>query len=764
MFMLPSRFRRSHPRRWPRERTAVLWSALALLAPLSFVAIDASPAIGSPSYAALAAPVPANPSASGRDPNDYSGMIRIAGATAVTYTSTGNNYSWGDSDAVDAIWRYVVAPDGAPERLEISGRVEQTNWSTVEGEYGCSNTTQTVSNAVGAYGSPIGTPAASGDPYTLGIGGNVQPIDEQIGNGCDGFSFNSPHYFVGGGVLYQAHLVNWLQSHVDHALDATGGQTIDLRVTAGVDEYCTTTTSCRGDTGGWIETLEGGYQVAIRLTNQCDYDSDGIPDPSDATPTELTPIDVDGTKPPGDSLCHVQPPTFAWEVLPRSEGVNGNLTYDEGKWSEPLPETKTFMVDFNGCNNGGTTQFTIDGVQMEPDCDLTWPLSEGPHEVTVAVLDGPSAGTTTETIDVVHHLVVGLGDSFGSGESAGAGYEWDDANCRRAGWSAQARAAVALEQQSPHSTVTFLHLACSGATVNKGVLGPYPEPPGGKKVTKSQVRQAADLTAGYVIDALLLSVGGNDIGFANVLKSCGQIRNCPLAKERFRLQGPKRSDVMLHAEVQDDLAELPGRYHLVARCLTGPGVCPASDWDEDGNLAVGAVDDEDVVGDPSKVLISEYPDLATRMGSDGMLSPEGYTYCTRALKWLSWEPGFSGIQDEEFAWAREVVQRGVKGVAFAYSKDVKRGDDKMVRLPVSSDGLNSFIATGPFGWTPVTGTFDAFGGHGYCAEKAWVTPMKRGYILGTNSTAPFHPNRLGYQKWGVIIGERLTTTLPVPPA
>lgn len=511
--------------------------------------------------------------------------------------------------------------------------------------------------------------------------------------------------------------------------------------------------------------------------SSADADEDGLPDDVDLDPDNAAPL-TDLGIPGGPPYEVIEPklnggptgkrgiphcpgsepetPKFTWKVAPQSPDLDNNGIMDhyiDGKWSTKLPEIRTFATTFDACAAGGTARFTVDGIAYEPQCKMTTFLEEGPHEVTLEVAGGASPGTTTETIDVAHHLVVGLGDSFGSGETAVEDQAtWADPKCRRAPWSAQARAALALERSDPHSTVTFLHLACSGATVDKGLLAPYPDPPGHETygpVAVSQVEEAADLTEGWEIDAVLLSIGGNDINFSPILTTCAGTGNCPLTKWRYIPPADmSRAETGLHEEIMGRLGTLPDTYERVAGCFTGPRICSATDWSRSEVLGLAASSD---------VLLTEYPDLSTRIGGRGMKSPDGYTYCKNALKGLS-ETG-DGIQDEEFAWAREVVQRGKSGTAFTYRKDRAGRRDVDVKLSVTSDGLNTVIKSGPGGFTPVTGAFKAFRGHGYCAERKWVTTMQPQYIFDGNKTGPFHPNKLGYMKWGTIIAEALKAQL-----
>ncbi|GGX70791.1 hypothetical protein GCM10007385_44730 [Tateyamaria omphalii] len=94
--------------------------------------------------------------------------------------------------------------------------------------------------------------------------------------------------------------------------------------------------------------------------------------------------------------------------------------------------------------------------------------------------------------------------------------------------------ALALERYDPRSSVTFINLAQTGATIGTGILGPY----GGAtnealRVAAPRSQRAALETilgtpkgGGFqgvdgvrAVDTLYLSIGGNDAGFANIIKA-----------------------------------------------------------------------------------------------------------------------------------------------------------------------------------------------------------------------------------------------------
>ena len=101
-------------------------------------------------------------------------------------------------------------------------------------------------------------------------------------------------------------------------------------------------------------------------------------------------------------------------------------------------------------------------------------------------------GAASEAQAVLEHL------------SSGAQPIWQDSGCHRSAFSAQAQAALALERLDARSSVTFVHAACSGAKT-----GAVP----------GQIESALSLVGSRSIDAVVLSIGGNDAGFSSIIKS-----------------------------------------------------------------------------------------------------------------------------------------------------------------------------------------------------------------------------------------------------
>ena len=109
---------------------------------------------------------------------------------------------------------------------------------------------------------------------------------------------------------------------------------------------------------------------------------------------------------------------------------------------------------------------------------------------------------------------------------------WESGSCHRSLYSYQLRTALTLAIESPHLAVTYIPLACSGATIASGFLGNQgirecPSPgtnavcPG---TVRSQVGQLTDLMASVrrqnaqrTLDLILLTIGANDILFSGLV-------------------------------------------------------------------------------------------------------------------------------------------------------------------------------------------------------------------------------------------------------
>src|SRR6478672_11439489 len=163
-----------------------------------------------------------------------------------------------------------------------------------------------------------------------------------------------------------------------------------------------------------------------------------------------------------------------WSVMDR---LSGPASIDE---SAPVRSaTVRVAVDATGaCPR--EPHFALDGDAVQareaPGCafDIT-SVEPGKHHLTLDDAAGDELAATD--VDLRDLLVVSLGDSVASGEGnpdpGRIGFHWLEQRCHRSLRSGAAQAARAVEQGDRHSDVTFVPLACSGATIDVGLLGAY---------------------------------------------------------------------------------------------------------------------------------------------------------------------------------------------------------------------------------------------------------------------------------------------------
>lgn len=445
-------------------------------------------------------------------------------------------------------------------------------------------------------------------------------------------------------------------------------------------------------------------------------------EPSYVRPTELTakfdgcPTEAEAGANPGSTAYN-----YRWELRDPAGGalIGTPVTARDCRWQ------RAFTLD----------PVTGKGTPTVVRLAITDPATGAPYS------GYPSGKTFDEqTVEVKDLLIVSLGDSYGSGEGSpdipqqidGLGYvsapaRWQDRRCHRSAAAPSAQAAMTLEAADPHSTVTFLSFACSGATINQpyfgdqsnfdpyripppggfqkprgtGILGPYigTEPPllnGGPDYRDevklpSQIDQMhraitndGQLPARHIA-ALSVSGGGNDMGFGPLASVCTLYYECP---EHFVDDAFGRGPIRLKNRFQQSLDTMPARYAAMAEALEGFPI--------------------------DKVYITQYPD-PTRDTSGALCSailddviPGWMQPFLAAAAVLD----FSPVPAVPFQMDR--ADRAVEHDEMAYAANVV--------LP----GMNGQVRSGATanGWTLVDGiadeTANLFSGHGYCASDSWI--------------------------------------------
>jgi hypothetical protein len=160
---------------------------------------------------------------------------------------------------------------------------------------------------------------------------------------------------------------------------------------------------------------------------------------------------------------------------------------------------------------------------------------------------------------------------------------WFNSACHRSLYSYQTRALLALAVKYPHIAVTYLPLACSGATIADGLFGAQrarecpPTKSGGNcqgsvNAQLSELREA--MTAAKrrqparKLDAILLSIGANDINFSGLVADV--IVDNATERVLFRRSGVIGSVEDSRSALARDLPQGFGKLREALKPLVGP--------------------------------------------------------------------------------------------------------------------------------------------------------------------------------------------------
>jgi hypothetical protein len=215
------------------------------------------------------------------------------------------------------------------------------------------------------------------------------------------------------------------------------------------------------------------------------------------------------------------------------------------------------------------------------------------------------------------------------------GPRWMSQACHRSLYSYQTRVALQLALEDPHRAVTFVSFACAGAEVTSGLLLQYkgtewapdqPDKPQLSAVARAQCGETPAPEKSYLntyslngqlpmlenitlatcprgkgrrIDLLLLSIGGNDVGFARV------VANTILGNEStLRTLSGWMGQVQTAEELVKALPELEQRYKALNRAIHLHLAMP---WTES-----------------DRIILTAYPLMAVQ-DQGGDVCPDGQT-------------------------------------------------------------------------------------------------------------------------------------------
>ena len=439
----------------------------------------------------------------------------------------------------------------------------------------------------------------------------------------------------------------------------------------------------------------------------------------------LGPAGAIGASPPVHlTLDYRIPPRYGLDQ--NRDGLVDSITTS----AQVSPTAWSALVTLRWPNGGlctGTYRWTVGGkpaafVQQRnrvtglPTCTFAFTRFAAlgrPYRVSVAATRAGAAGKGQVNVTIRDLLVVGLGDSTASGEGnpdhGVAVVRWQDRRCHRSAKGFEAQTAARLESASAKNSVTFVPLACSGASIATGMLAPYAGiAPSGGVLLPPQVDAMKPLIGARRVDAVLVSIGINDLGFGNVARFCfddGVDAAAAASVDCWNKPYPTASSpTTLQAFVRARAAALPERYARLADGFDKAGI-PAS-----------------------KIYVTEYPD-ATR-------DARGLT-CDPLIPYLDSRPfGYTVRGTITRAEAAEAEQELVVAVNTALK-----------------------AAASTYGWHLVSGIAAQSATHGLCAARPWFVGVYESLVTQHDVLGTLHPNAQGQQAAAALVYGALKPTL-----
>jgi len=453
----------------------------------------------------------------------------------------------------------------------------------------------------------------------------------------------------------------------------------------------------------------------------------------------------------GDVLLQSNPVTVVWAAeqpqlhfdytVPQRFGLTGSDGLIEYQTTVDQIQPREWPVDLTvaNCPSPDTHIYTwkyvapwgaMDYLDAERSSGCTWRAQfpgaghprygEGTYDVTLTVVSKPGQQqeefTAEGPVTIRDFLILGLGDSLASGEGnpdqpGGTAAKWENLQCDRSAISYQAQVALMLEQKDPKTSVTFVHLGCSGASIIDhnhpprdagGLLDPYTGINPGPRLP-GQVDEVKRLIGSREVDAILLSAGVNDFEFGNVVKFCA------------------RWDVSINRNRQNDCFGEPytdttgTTYPTLAAFLQARFKLLPDEYQRLGDALA-------TIAPPNRVFITNYPDS---------LHNDNGELCARLNLTAPAAPTLKG-----------------------------RAPAAITRVAVILNLLNKFLlplntaidATHAYNhWNVVTLTGTDFRDHGYCAGNHWIVTRNESFQNQGNDNGTLHPNKAGHDAIAAVV-------------
>ena len=350
--------------------------------------------------------------------------------------------------------------------------------------------------------------------------------------------------------------------------------------------------------------------------------------------------------------------------------------------------------------------------------------AQGAYRIEMIARDGEGERhSTAQTFTLRDRLIVVLGDSYVCGEgnpdepgeprnvlgtnpcglteftvaaieAAGRNIpmqrdaQWQEPLAHRSYQSGAARAVEALEAPTEGDLTTFVTFARSGSTIDNGLLSPMEF---NDWIDIGQVEELKQTLGDRPIDALILSVGGNDVGYTSHL--------IDLIKDDFiwvgGVTGAEENRQQEQREADQRLEELSEHFARLADALEGV--------------------------ERRQTFILEYPEAHF-----DKLDEAGEPYAAAGCDIFN-----------------EVML------------DIEQEDAQLIKKVGQQLNQVIRNAAERYGWTFVEGVAEGFAGHGYCADDPYFIRASESCRTQGNFDGTMHPNQQGHSVYADVIERAL---------
>ena len=408
-------------------------------------------------------------------------------------------------------------------------------------------------------------------------------------------------------------------------------------------------------------------------------------------------------------------PAYTYALDPRID-VTGEPSGKAASAFQPTTFPVRFTVREGACSREDSYNWYVDDQQVIPRVDQPCVFvldfaKEGTYRVRVEQLPPGttgqvSGGVYVDDVVVQDFLIASLGDSAASGEGNRPFTDGSLASiCHRSKTAFGLQAAREIEDADPRSSVTFVHLACTGARLAGAAL---PD-----RDIVYQLKRLEALVGDREIDALQVSIGINDLEFAGFIVGCALHTRCEDAREYRDVSLGNAFD-----EIRDYLRNRPRTptYDQALSALRGrlPDLFKRLDQE----------------------IRKRFPDLPSSrvylVGYPDPLLDERGRPCDPLIRGFPAPAAFRESGEGEVSWAERQFVQGLR-----------------------ADLAN---AASRRGWSYVDMGAAGFETHGYCSADSWFVGARK--ALGKfNPTGIFHPNAAGHHAMADVLEQRLETDL-----